>query len=233
MQVILLERIGKLGQMGDTVTVKDGYARNYLLPQGKALRASEANKLRFEQDRTQLEARNLELKKEADGVAEKLNGQVFLAIRQAGDTGQLYGSVSSRDIADIVTEAGYSISRNQAQLDTAIKILGLHPVSIALHPEVIVSVTINVARSDEEAKRQARGEDVTGQDDDVEDEDAISAKEVFEDEELSKQAEEALEAETELESAEASAQEAGADSGDAAQDAAKDDADEETAGKED
>ncbi|GBE43808.1 MAG TPA: 50S ribosomal protein L9 [Rhizobiales bacterium] len=233
MQVILLERIGKLGQMGDTVTVKDGYARNYLLPQGKALRASETNKLRFEQDRVQLEARNLELKKEADSVAEKLNGQIFIAIRQAGDTGQLYGSVSTRDIAAIVTEAGYSISRNQAQLDTAIKNLGLHPVSITLHPEVIVSVTVNVARSEEEARRQARGEDVTAQDDDFEDQDAISTEEVFEDEELSKQAEEALEAEADLDSAETSAQESGADSGDTSRDAAKDEPDEEAAGKED
>ena len=233
MQVILLERIGKLGQMGDTVTVKDGYARNYLLPQGKALRASETNKLRFEQDRVQLEARNLELKKEADSVAEKLNGQIFIAIRQAGDTGQLYGSVSTRDIAAIVTEAGYSISRNQAQLDTAIKNLGLHPVSITLHPEVIVSVTVNVARSEEEARRQARGEDVTAHDDDFEDQDAISTEEVFEDEELSKQAEEALEAEADLDSAEASAQESGADSGDMSRDAAKDEPDEEAAGKED
>lgn len=204
MQVILLERIGKLGQMGDTVNVKDGFARNFLLPQGKALRATESNKKRFENERVQLEAHNLVLKKEADSVAEKLNDQVFVAIRQAGDSGQLYGSVSARDIAEIVTEAGYSIGRHQAELDMAIKTLGLHPVHIALHPEVIVTVTVNVARSEEEAKRQARGEDVTAQDDDFDDEDAISAEEVFEDEKLAQLAEEELEAETENDAAEAS-----------------------------
>ncbi len=229
MQVILLERIGKLGQMGDTVNVKNGYARNFLLPQGKALRASDANKQRFEQDRSQLEARNLERKKEAESVAEKLNGQVFIAIRQAGDTGQLYGSVSTRDIAEIVTEAGYSIDRNQAQLDAAIKILGLHPVSITLHPEVIVSITVNVARSEEEAKRQARGEDITAQGDDAEDEDAISVEEVFEDEELSKQAEEALDDDADSDGGEASGEGNSNESGDAGQD----DTDKEPAGKED
>ena len=129
MQVILLERIGRLGQMGDTVRVKDGYARNYLLPQGKALRASEANKERFEKERSTLETRNLELKSEAEGVAAKLNDQSFVAIRQAGDTGQLYGSVSTRDIADIITEAGYSVARNQVQLDKPIKVLGVHPLA--------------------------------------------------------------------------------------------------------
>ena len=232
MQVILLERIGRLGQMGDTVTVKDGYARNFLLPQGKALRASEANKQRFEQDRTQLEARNLERKKEAEGVAEKLNGETFIAIRQAGDTGQLYGSVSTRDVATIVTEAGYSIDRTQVQLDAAIKVLGLHPVSVTLHPEVIVSVTVNVARSEEEAKRQARGEDVTAQDDHVEDEDAISVEEVFEDETLSKQAEESLE--EDADDADSDSDEASKeDAGDASEDAANDGTDAEEASKED
>ena len=185
MQVILLERIGRLGQMGDTVTVKDGYARNYLLPQGKALRASEANKERFEKERATLETRNLELKSEAEGVAPKLNDQSFVAIRQAGDTGQLYGSVSTRDIADIITEAGYSVARNQVQLDKPIKMLGVHPLHVNLHPEVIISVNVNVARSEEEAKRQARGEDVTAQDDEEPvKEEAITVEEVFEDEEL-------------------------------------------------
>jgi len=206
MQVILLERIGKLGQMGDTVTVKDGYARNYLLPQGKALRASETNKERFEKDRATLETRNLELKSEAEGVAAKLNDQSFVAIRQAGDTGQLYGSVSTRDIADIITGAGYSVARNQVQLDKPIKVLGVHPLHVTLHPEVIISVNVNVARSDEEAKRQARGEDVTAQDgEEVAEEERITVEEVFEDEEQAKKAEETLEADAQSDEAETSA----------------------------
>ena len=161
MQVILLERIGRLGQMGDVVNVKDGYARNFLLPQGKALRASKENMQEFQKRRVQLEARNLELKKEAEAVAAKLNGKRFTAIRQAGDTGQLYGSVSTRDIADVVVAGGFTIDRRQAVLEKPIKTLGVHPVKIALHPEVIVTVGINVARSQDEAERQARGEDVT------------------------------------------------------------------------
>ena len=161
MQIILLERIGRLGQMGDVVNVKDGYARNFLLPQKKALRATPENLARFEKDRTQLEARDLELKKEAEAVATKLNGKSFLAIRQAGDTGQLYGSVTPRDIADLVTSGGFTVDRRQIVLDRPIKTLGLHATKVALHPEVIVQVTLNVARSEEEAERQARGEDVT------------------------------------------------------------------------
>jgi large subunit ribosomal protein L9 len=161
MQVILLERIGRLGQMGDVVRVKDGYARNFLLPQGKALRATAENRARFEKERTQLEARNLELKKEAEAVAVRLEGKSFITIRQAGDTGQLYGSVSTRDIAEVVTEGGFSVDRRQILLDRPIKTLGLHELRVALHPEVAVKVAINVARSPEEAERQARGEDVT------------------------------------------------------------------------
>ena len=161
MQVILLERIGRLGQMGDVVNVKDGFARNFLLPQGKALRATEANRKRFERERAQLEARDLELKSEALGVSGKLDGQSFIVIRQAGDTGQLYGSVSTRDIAAAVTEGGFSIERRQVMLDRPIKTLGLHEVRISLHAEVIPHVTVNVARSADEAARQARGEDVT------------------------------------------------------------------------
>jgi large subunit ribosomal protein L9 len=161
MQVILLERIGRLGQMGDVVKVKDGYARNFLLPQGKALRATDENKGRFDKDRAQLEARNLELKKEAEVVAAKLTGQEFVTIRQAGDTGQLYGSVSPRDIAEVVTEGGFSVDRRQILLDRPIKALGLHPVQVALHPEVVVRVQVNVARSESEAERQSKGEDVT------------------------------------------------------------------------
>lgn len=161
MQVILLERIGRLGQMGDVVTVRDGYARNFLLPQKKALRATAENLKQFESQRAQLEATNLEQKKEAEAVAEKLGGQVFAAIRSAGDTGQLYGSVSTRDLAEVVTEGGFTIHRNQVVLERPIKALGLHEVTISLHPEVQVKVTINVARTEDEAERQARGEDVT------------------------------------------------------------------------
>ena len=161
MEVILLERVGRLGQMGDVVKVRDGYARNFLLPQGKALRATEANRKTFEGQRVQLEARNLELKTEAEGVATRLEGQTFVSIRQAGDTGQLYGSVSTRDIAEAVSAGGFSVERRQVLLDKPIKALGLHEVRVALHPEVVVKVVINVARSADEAERQARGEDVT------------------------------------------------------------------------
>ena len=161
MQIILLERIGRLGQMGDVVTVKDGFARNFLLPQGKALRATEANRKRFERDRAQLEARDLELKSEAQAVQGKLGGKSFIVIRQAGDTGQLYGSVSTRDIASAVTEGGFSIERRQVMLDRPIKTLGLHEVRVQLHAEVEPRITVNVARSPDEAARQARGEDVS------------------------------------------------------------------------
>jgi large subunit ribosomal protein L9 len=161
MQVILLERIGRLGQMGDVVTVKDGFARNFLLPQGKALRATEANRKRFERDKAQLEARDLELKTEAAAVSSKLDGKSFIVIRQAGDSGQLYGSVSTRDIAAVITEGGFSIERRQVLLDRPIKTLGVHELRIALHPEVTPHVTVNVARSPDEAERQARGEAVT------------------------------------------------------------------------
>lgn len=161
MEVILLERMGRLGQIGDVVTVKDGYARNFLLPQGKALRATDANRKRFESERAQLEARDLERKGEAESVAEKLNGQSFIVIRQAGDNGQLYGSVSTRDIATAVTQGGFSIERRQVLLDKPIKALGLHEVRVALHGEVVPHVLVNVARTEDEAARQARGEDVT------------------------------------------------------------------------
>ena len=154
MEVILLERIEKLGQMGDVVRVKDGYARNFLLPQSKALRATETNRKRFESERAQLEARNLERKKEAEAVGEKVDGASFVIIRQAGDSGQLYGSVSTRDIAEKVSADGTSISRNQVVLDRPIKTLGLHPVRISLHPEVSVDITVNVARTEDEAERQ-------------------------------------------------------------------------------
>jgi large subunit ribosomal protein L9 len=161
MEVILLQRIGRLGQMGDVVNVKDGYARNFLLPQKKALRATKDNLAHFETQRAQLEANNLELKKEAEAVAGKLEGKVFTAIRSAGDTGQLYGSVSTRDISDSITAGGFTVDRRQVVLERPIKTLGLHEIKVQLHPEVVVNVTLNVARSEEEAEKQARGEDVT------------------------------------------------------------------------
>ena len=160
MQVILLERIGRIGQMGDVVTVKDGFARNFLLPQRKALRATDDNRKQFETQRVQLEARNLDLKREAEVVSAKLNGKNFTAIRTAGDTGQLYGSVSARDLAEIITAGGFSIDRRMVALDNPIKTLGLHTARVQLHPEVSSKVTLNVARSQEEAQRQARGENV-------------------------------------------------------------------------
>jgi len=176
MQVILLERIGRLGQMGDVINVKDGFARNFLLPQGKALRATKANRERFENERAQLEARNLELKSEASAVAEKLQGQSFIILRQAGDSGQLYGSVTTRDISAAVTDGGFSIERRQVMLDRPIKTLGLHDVRIGLHAEVGLHVVINVARSPEEAARQARGEQMTGKAVDEAEEEALAAR---------------------------------------------------------
>ena len=160
MQIVLLERVEKLGQIGDVVKVKDGFARNYLLPKKKALRATKANLSYFETQRVQLEARNLELKKEAEQVGGKLKGKTFVLQRQAGDRGQLYGSVSPRDIADVITAGGFSVARTQVPIDRAIKSIGLHEVFIVLHPEVRMPVTVNVARTEDEAERQARGEDV-------------------------------------------------------------------------
>ncbi|SFJ05180.1 50S ribosomal protein L9 [Aerobium aerolatum] len=158
MDVILLERIARLGQMGDTVKVKDGFARNFLLPQGKALRANEANKKKFEGQRAQLEARNLERKSEAEKVAESLDGKNFIVVRSAGETGQLYGSVSTRDIADILASEGFTVSRNHVELNQPIKTIGLTNVELSLHPEVQVTITLNIARSADEAERQAAGE---------------------------------------------------------------------------
>ncbi len=158
MEVILLERISRLGQMGDTVKVKDGFARNFLLPQGKALRANDTNKKKFEGQRAQLEARNLERKSEAEAVSEKLDGMSFVVVRSAGETGQLYGSVSPRDISELLTAEGFSVGRNQVELNNPIKAIGLTNVVIALHPEVEVTITLNIARSSDEAERQAAGE---------------------------------------------------------------------------
>jgi large subunit ribosomal protein L9 len=160
MQVILLERVAKLGQMGDVVAVRDGYARNFLLPQGKALRASDSNIARFETQKSQLEAQNLETRKEAEALAGKVDGVTHVVIRTASDRGSLYGSVSTRDIAEAVSESGVTVDRRQVVLDTPIKTLGLHPVRIALHPEVEVQITINVARSPEEAELQASGKTI-------------------------------------------------------------------------
>ena len=165
MDVILLERIEKLGQMGDVVSVRPGYARNYLLPQNKAMRATKENRERFESQRAQLEAENLERRGEAEAVAGRIEGLRITLIRQAGETGQLYGSVSARDLADSVTESGFTIDRGQVLLERTIKHLGLHTVRIRLHPEVIVPVVANVARSEEEAKIQEEtGMRVTAED---------------------------------------------------------------------
>jgi large subunit ribosomal protein L9 len=179
MQVILLERVEKLGQMGDEVRVKDGFARNFLLPKKKALRATKANREYFQTQKAQLEAHNLERKKDADAVAKKLGGKSFTLIRQAGDRGQLYGSVSPRDVAEAAEKAGYKIDRHQVQISVAIKTIGLFTLPVILHPEVKVNITINVARSEDEAERQARGEDVlVGR---TEQEEAkVAAEELFE-----------------------------------------------------
>lgn len=160
MQVILLERVAKLGQMGDVVDVKPGYARNYLLLQGKALTASKENIAQFEAQKAQLEANNLETKKEAEALAEKLGGQQFVVIRQASDGGNLYGSVTTRDAADVATAEGFTIDRKQVLIRAPIKELGLHEVEVHLHPEVMVTISLNVARSEEEAELQASGKSI-------------------------------------------------------------------------
>jgi large subunit ribosomal protein L9 len=161
MEVILLERVSKLGQMGDVVRVKDGFARNFLLPKGKALRATQANKAKFEGMKVELQAKNLEAKGDADKIGTKLDGKSFNVVRQASEAGQLYGSVSPRDLAELLTDSGFAIDRNQIALNVAIKTIGVHKVPVQLHPEVEVTITVNVARSADEAERLARGEDVT------------------------------------------------------------------------
>ena len=160
MEIVLLQRIEKLGQMGEVVSVKDGYARNFLLPQGKALRATKPNLARFETERAQLEAHNLDRRVEAEAVAEKLEGQQFVIIRQASEAGSLYGSVTARDVAEIATEGGFTVERRQVVLDRPVKELGLHPVRVVLHPEVTATVSVNVARSEEEARLQASGKSI-------------------------------------------------------------------------
>lgn len=188
MDVILLERVPKLGQMGDIVHVRDGFARNFLLPRAKALRATEANKKKFERERVHLEARNLERREEAAAVAERIEGVTIIVVRQAGETGQLYGSVSPRDISEALTDAGFAVSRSQVLLEHPIKTIGLHEIVIALHPEVEVAITVNVARSADEAERQMAGEDLSVREDDtfvfeVEEEEGAEGEEVAEDEE--------------------------------------------------
>jgi large subunit ribosomal protein L9 len=193
MEVILLERVSKLGHMGETVKVKDGYARNFLLPRGKALRANDANKAKFEAQRADLEARNAETRKGAEADAQKISGKSFTIIRQAGESGQLYGSVSPRDIADAASaETGVAVHRNHVELMNPIKIIGLHTVDVSLHPEVTVQVTVNVARSVEEAAAQARGEVLTGPASER-DEVRAAAAALFEEAEAERRAEEAAE----------------------------------------
>ena len=160
MEVILLERVEKLGAIGDVVRVKNGFARNYLLPQHKALLATDANKARFERERAAIEARNAKAREAAGRAGEKLDGTAYILIRQAGESGQLYGSVSGRDVADAVNAEGGKVERAMVVLDKPIKTLGVHEVKVRLHPEVIVAISINVARSQDEADRQARGENV-------------------------------------------------------------------------
>lgn len=179
MQVILLERVEKLGQMGDEVRVKDGFARNFLLPKKKALRATKANRDYFQTQKAHLEANNLKLKGEAEKVGQKLDGKSFTLIRQAGDRGQLYGSVSPRDIADAMEKAGFKVDRHQVSISVAIKSIGLVTIPVVLHPEVKVNVTVNVARSEDEAERQARGEDVLAEKTEAE-EAKVAAEELFE-----------------------------------------------------
>ena len=160
MQVILMERVAKLGQMGDVVDVKSGYARNYLLPQGKALTASKDNIAQFETQKAQLEARNLETRKEAEDLASRLDGQTFIVIRSASDSGALYGSVTPRDAADVASEGGFNVDRKQITLLKPIKELGLHEMEVRLHPEVSATIILNVARSAEEAELQAEGKSI-------------------------------------------------------------------------
>jgi large subunit ribosomal protein L9 len=176
MEVILLERVAKLGQMGEVVRVKDGYARNFLLPKGKALRATDDNRKRFDSMKTQLEARNLEQRGEAEKVGSKLDGQTFTVVRQASESGQLYGSVSTRDLAELLTAGGFSANRGQIQLNAPIKLIGTHKVPVALHPEVEVMIIVYVARNADEAARLARGEDVTVRREAGEEEERAEAK---------------------------------------------------------
>lgn len=179
MKVILLERVGRYGTIGEEVNVKDGFARNFLLPQGKALRANDANRTKFEAERAAIEKRNEERRNEAAGIASGLNGHSVVMIRQAGETGQLYGSVSSRDIAEALVVDGFQVARSQVDLALPIKTVGVHFVPLKLHAEVDVNVSVNVARSADEAERQLQGEDMTvvSYDDEDDVEEAIAESE--------------------------------------------------------
>jgi large subunit ribosomal protein L9 len=179
MEVILLERVAKLGQMGDVVRVKDGFARNFLLPKGKALRATSENKTKFDAMKTQLQARNIELKGSAETVGANLNGRSFVVLRQASETGHLFGSVTARDLATLLSQGDVTVSRNQIVLNAPIKTIGQHKVPVALHPEIEVTVMVTVARSADEAERIARGEDVTARREEVEEENAVAAAAAF------------------------------------------------------
>ncbi len=179
MEVILLERVPRLGQMGEVVRVKDGFARNFLLPRGKALRATAENRTRFETMKSELEARSLTLKGEAAHVAEKLDGKRFTVLRQASEAGQLFGSVSPRDLVGLIATAGFSVGRNQIALNAPIKTIGQHKVSLSLHPEIETSITVIVARNNDEATRIERGEDVTQLREQTEEEAAALAAEAF------------------------------------------------------
>ncbi|MCO4842567.1 MAG: 50S ribosomal protein L9 [Yoonia sp.] len=181
MDIILLERVAKLGQMGEVVKVKEGYARNYLLPQGKALRVNAANIARFDAEKAQMEARNLETKKEAEALAEKLDGQTFIVIRSASDAGSLYGSVTTRDAAEAATAEGFSVDKGQVVLNATIKDLGIHAVNVVLHPEVSVVINMNVARSVEEAELQAAGKSVAELAAEAEAEAEFEIQELFDD----------------------------------------------------
>lgn len=175
MEVILLERVARLGQMGDVVRVKDGFARNFLLPRGKALRATDENRTRFESMKADLQARSAAMKSDAAGVADKINGKSFTVLRQASEAGQLFGSVSPRDLVRLISEAGFPVNRNQIALNTPIKTIGQHTVPLALHPEIETSITVIVARNNDEAERIARGEDVTRRREGQTDEEAAAA----------------------------------------------------------
>ena len=179
MEVILLERVGKLGQMGEVVRVKDGFARNFLLRRGKALRATDENRTRFETMKGDLQVRSAGLKTEASGVADKLNGRSFTVLRQASESGNLFGSVSPRDIVSLINEAGFAVSRNQVALNAPIKTIGQHTVSISLHPEIDTTIKVVVARNADEAARIARGENVTQLREQTEAEAAVIAAEAF------------------------------------------------------
>jgi large subunit ribosomal protein L9 len=180
MEVILLERVARLGAMGDVVRVKDGFARNFLLPRGKALRATDENRTRFESMKSELQARSAAMKSDAAGVADKINGKSFTVLRQASEAGQLFGSVSPRDLVRLISDAGFPVNRNQIALNTPIKTIGQHTVPLALHPEIESSITVIVARNNDEAERIARGEDVTQRrEEPTEEEAAAAAAEAF------------------------------------------------------